>query len=177
MYVCMAHYYQGKNVRRIMASEGINPTTDEIKAAYVVPKGYDGMKMAPLGKGVYHLAAYMKNDEWGYALMFKTADGGSKLFAEIGTDESSGDDDGGDRVESPLLGQSCAVKKQSGFTMRELDEESLKAGVSLSYVFGECNATCAGGVNSTRGVPADPPAKHTNTTTARIKSPTPSSFS
>jgi hypothetical protein len=76
--------------RYIMAGEGINPERDVIKAAYVVPKGHDGVKMAPLGNGVYRLSTYMSNDEWGYALLFSNG----KLFAEIGSDESSTSDAG-----------------------------------------------------------------------------------
>ena len=35
-------------VKRIMATEGIYPDKDAIKEAYVVPKGFDGMKMKSL---------------------------------------------------------------------------------------------------------------------------------
>lgn len=58
----------------------------------------------------------------------------------------------GDKVESPLLGLSCAVRKESGFTMREIDDESIKAGVAISHVFGACEASCSAnntGVNAT----------------------------
>ena len=50
--VCIvaARYVTGDNVKRIMATEGINPDKDPIKAAYVVPKGFDGMKMVSLAR-------------------------------------------------------------------------------------------------------------------------------
>ena len=77
-----------------------------------------------LGKGVYRLASYMKNDEWGYALLFNSG----KLFSEIGNDKNSSSDDGGDKVESPLLGLPCAVRKEDGLTMREIDDDSIEVG-------------------------------------------------
>lgn len=111
----------------------------------MVPKGYDGVKMAPLGNGVFRLSTYMKNDEWGFALLFDNG----KFFYEVGSDKSSSSD-AGDRVESPLLGLPCAVRKPSGFTMREIDDDSIKAGTFISHVFGQCEASCnATGVNAT----------------------------
>lgn len=123
----------------------------------MVPKGYDGMKMAPRGDGEYGLSAYMKNDEWGFALLFTNG----KSFSEVGSDKSSSGD-AGDKVESPLLGLPCAVRKPDGLTMREIEDDSIQAGTFISRVFGQCEAKCnATVVNATAADKVGPDSEDT----------------
>lgn len=122
-------------VRESMLKSGLDFSSHTIKAAYVVPKGEDPIKMAPVpGKpGQYHLKTWMGNDEWGFALA--TEEGGETLYPEVGT-----------KAHSPLAFDThdhCVSKLEStGEYVREIGEEGLVAGAEVSHVFGSCDYSC-----------------------------------
>ena len=134
----LVHYETDDNVKRIMATEGINPDKHKIKDAYVVPKDSTGIRMALSGGGVYKVRTFVENDEYGFSLAFQNG----KTFSEVGYDVS-GANDAEKQVQSPLKGLPCAVRKaDTGLTMREMSEDDVADGVTQMFVFGSCERRC-----------------------------------
>ena len=122
-------------VKERMRARGFDFDVDEIRHAYVVTKGGDPIKMAPVAgqPGAYRISTYVSNNEWWFAVESQ-ATGAETLYEEVG-----------DETESPLALEQhshCVEREADGAFVRELAEEALVDGAEVSHVFGSCDYSC-----------------------------------
>ena len=89
-------------VKERMRARGFDFDVDEIRHAYVVTKGGDPIKMAPVAgrPGAYRVSTYVANNEWWFAVESQ-ATGAEKMYEEVG-----------DETASPGVGDEYAVRRE-----------------------------------------------------------------
>ena len=77
-------------VKERMRARGFDFDVDEIRHAYVVTKGGDPIKMAPVAgrPGAYRVSTYVANNEWWFAVESQ-ATGAEKMYEEVGDETAS----------------------------------------------------------------------------------------
>ena len=126
-------------VKERMRARGFDFDVDEIRHAYVVTKGGDPIKMAPVAgrPGAYRVSTYVANNEWWFAVESQ-ATGAEKMYEEVG-----------DETASPAALETntrCVTREADGTFVRELAEEALVDGAEVSHVFGSCDYSCSSSV-------------------------------
>lgn len=144
-------------VKERMRARGFDFDVDEIRHAYVVTKGGDPIKMAPVAgrPGAYRVSTYVANNEWWFAVESQ-ATGAEKMYEEVG-----------DETKSPLALETntrCVVREADGTFVRELAEEALVDGAEVSHVFGSCDYSCSSSVP-----PVEVSTTETSASAARAK--------
>ena len=144
-------------VKERMRARGFDFDADEIRHAYVVTKGGDPIKMAPVAgrPGAYRISTYVANNEWWFAVESQ-ATGAEKMYEEVG-----------DETESPLALETnarCVTREADGTFVRELAEEALVDGAEVSHVFGSCDYSCSSSVP-----PVEVSTTETSASAARAK--------
>ena len=149
-----------RGTKTAMMNAGID-YNENIRYAYVVPKGKTKIRMAPVRHkhdgehGVFKLSTWMPDDQWGFAIQYESG----KIVHEMGpaTNAPGGhkDEDGaeGAKAEPYMFTKgllvnhnTCAVADEDdGVWSRELaNDGAVERGSGVSRVFGGCGSTCPG---------------------------------
>ena len=147
-----------RGTKTAMMNAGID-FNENIRYAYVVPKGKTKIRMAPVRHkhggehGVFKLSTWMPDDQWGFAIQYESG----KIVHEMGPatnapgEHKDADGAEGQRPYMFIKGllvndNTCAVADEDdGVWSRELaNDGAVERGSSVSRVFGGCGSTCPG---------------------------------
>jgi len=147
-----------RGTKTAMMNAGID-YNENIRYAYVVPKGKTKIRMAPVRHkhggehGVFKLSTWMPDDQWGFAIQYESG----KIVHEMGPatnapgEHKDADGAEGQRPYMFIKGllvndNTCAVADEDdGVWSRELaNDGAVERGSSVSRVFGGCGSTCPG---------------------------------